>query len=55
MTCFSFMQLAVILLAVALSGCNRGLPRLPENAYAGKTETIVRSELGTPDRAFAGP
>ena len=38
----------------AIAGCNRALPRLLENAYAGKKETIVRSELGTPDREFVG-
>jgi hypothetical protein len=47
------LQLLAILLCATLAGCGPH-PRPPENTYANKTEAAVRSELGDPDREFAG-
>src|SRR5947209_2374245 len=47
------LQLLVVLVFATLTGCGPP-PRLPENAYANKTEAAVRSELGQPDRESAG-
>lgn len=49
----SFLLVTILALAM-FAGCSGPPPLLPENAYAGKTEAAVRSELGTPDREFAG-
>ena len=47
------LHLLALLVVAALTGCGPP-PRLPENAYANKTEAAVRSELGQPDHEFAG-
>ena len=48
------LQLLTILVVAAFAGCGSPPPRLPDNMYANKTEVTVRSELGQPDREFAG-
>ena len=47
------LQLIAIVLVARLTGCGPPPPP-PQNTYANKTEAAVRSQLGNPDREFAG-